>query len=66
MKELFDESYYEARDGGILEFFGRLFKNNIRVYVYPTVDQDTGQLVHAQDIEVAGHLRQLYGYRANY
>lgn len=62
VRELFDESYYDELDGGILESFGRLFKNNIRVYVYPTVDQTTGTLVNVEDIEVADHLRQLYGY----
>ena len=30
-----DESYYENLDGGILEALGRLFKSNVRLYVYP-------------------------------
>ena len=33
--DLFDEQYYTSLDGGILESFGRLFKNNVKVYVYP-------------------------------
>lgn len=62
VKELFDESYYDTLDGGILESFGRLFKNDIRVYVYPTLDRASGRLIGVHDIEVADHLRQLYGY----
>ncbi|PWT85444.1 MAG: nicotinate-nucleotide adenylyltransferase [Acidobacteria bacterium] len=33
--EIFNEKYYENLDGGILESFGRLFKNLIKLYVYP-------------------------------
>ncbi|MGK0187733.1 MAG: hypothetical protein ACI9R3_003523 [Verrucomicrobiales bacterium] len=37
--ELFDEKYYTELDGGILESFGRLFKNDIKLYIYPLKDQ---------------------------
>ena len=33
--EVFDEKYYEHLDGGILESFGRMFKNAVKLYVYP-------------------------------
>jgi hypothetical protein len=33
--EVFNEKYYENLDGGILESFGRLFKNAVRLYIYP-------------------------------
>jgi hypothetical protein len=33
--EIFNEKYYEHLDGGILESFGRMFKNAVKVYVYP-------------------------------
>jgi hypothetical protein len=33
--EVFNEKYYENLDGGILESFGRLFKNLIKLYIYP-------------------------------
>ena len=33
--EIFNESYYENLDGGILESFGRLFKNSVKLYIYP-------------------------------
>src|SRR6202045_4572825 len=32
--EVFNEKYYEGLDGGILESFGRLFKNLIKLYIY--------------------------------
>src|SRR6202048_1286305 len=33
--EVFNEKYYENLEGGILESFGRLFKNLIKLYIYP-------------------------------
>ena len=33
--EIFNEKYYDNLEGGILESFGRLFRNSVRLYVYP-------------------------------
>jgi len=33
--ELFTERYYEHLEGGILESFGRLFRNSVKLYIYP-------------------------------
>ena len=33
--ELFNEKYYENLAGGILESFGRLFRNSVKLYIYP-------------------------------
>jgi hypothetical protein len=32
---IFNEKYYENLEGGILESFGRLFRNAVKLYVYP-------------------------------
>lgn len=33
--DIFTESYYENLPGGILEAFGRLFRQDVRLYLYP-------------------------------
>ena len=33
--EVFNEKYYQNLDGGILESFGRLFSNLVKLYIYP-------------------------------
>lgn len=33
--EVFNERYYDTLEGGILESFGRLFRNMVKLYVYP-------------------------------
>ena len=35
LQALFKEDYYENLEGGILESFGRLFKNAVKLYIYP-------------------------------
>ena len=59
---LFDETIYEELEGGVLEAFGRLFRGDLRLYVYPTRDAATGALVTTDTFEVAPHLRHLYAH----
>jgi len=37
--EVFNEKYYENLEGGILESFGRLFRNAVKLYIYPMRQQ---------------------------
>ncbi len=62
LREIFDEKYYTDLEGGILESFGRLFKNALKLYVYPLQDSPTGAVVTANNLRVAPHLRHLYSY----
>ena len=62
LRELFEERYYEDLDGGILESFGRLFRNDLKIYAYPLLDARTGGLITAGNLRVAPHLRHLYAF----
>lgn len=64
LHEIFDEKYYCDLEGGILESFGRLFKNDLRLYVYPLRDVATGSVITARSMRVAPHLQHLYTYLA--
>ncbi len=61
MIELFDERYYTQLPGGILESFGRLFKNELKLYVYPLLGE-AGDVTTVETLKVAPELKQLYGY----
>ncbi|MCC9600919.1 TonB-dependent receptor [Stieleria sp. JC731] len=60
--ELFDEQYYTSLDGGILESFGRLFKNDLKIYCYPMLDSTSGTLMTCNNLQVQAPLKQLFGY----
>jgi hypothetical protein len=62
LKEIFDEKYYADLAGGILESFGRMFKNDLKLYVYPLLDAKTGSLINAANLRVAPNLRHLHAY----
>ena len=62
LMEIFDEKYYLNLEGGILEALGRMFKSGLKLYVYPLIDEKTGQLVTATKLEVAPNLRSLFRY----
>src|SRR5713101_2090513 len=58
--EIFDEKYYLNLEGGILEALGRMFKGGLKLYVYPMIDEATGKIITASQIEVAPNLRSLF------
>jgi hypothetical protein len=62
LRDLFEEKYYTALEGGILESFGRLFKNDLRLYIYPLLEKATGTLVNVDNLDVPVKLRKLYGH----
>jgi hypothetical protein len=62
LSELFEPKYYEHLDGGILESFGRLFQRDLKLYVYPSLDRETGEIKTAELLELSPDLQQLYEY----
>src|SRR6266700_1367216 len=62
VSELFDEKYYAELPGGTLENFGRLFKNDLKVYVYPLQRHEGGELQTIRTLKVNPELQLLYDY----
>lgn len=62
LMEIFDTKYYESLEGGILESFGRLFKTDVKLYIYPLRDLQTQEMVTVENLPVAEELRFLYDY----
>jgi len=62
MLDVFDEEYYKNLPGGILEAFGKFFKQDMRVYLYPYKDAETGELLTSDNLKVQENLKELYKY----
>ena len=60
--ELFDEKYYTDLPGGILENFGRLLKNDLKIYVYPLQRSPTDELQTTRNVNLKSDLQLLYDY----
>ena len=60
--ELFDEKYYVQLPGGILENFGRLLKNNLKIYVYPLQRNPNDELQTIHSVNLKSDLQLLFDY----
>jgi hypothetical protein len=60
--DLFDEVSHADLPGGILESFGRLFKNDLRLFVYPMLRDE--QVTTIGNVAVGDDLQPLYDYLA--
>ncbi|MCV2489429.1 TonB-dependent receptor [Geodermatophilus sp. YIM 151500] len=58
--DLFDEAHHADLPGGILESFGRLLKNDLRLFVYPMLRD--GEVVTVDTVRVSDELQPLYDY----
>jgi len=62
LRNLFDERYYENLDGGILESFGRLFTNQLKLLIYPSKNTANGNVESIDDLALESSLHHLFDY----
>ncbi len=62
LQNIFDEKYYDNLGGGLLEAFGRGFGRNIKMYVYPAINAENGELYDLDNFELPYHLNGLLDY----
>jgi hypothetical protein len=59
--DIFDEKYYRHLSGGILEAFGKLFYRDMKVFLYPMLD-DQGVLMNSNNLKVHPRMKELYKF----
>lgn len=62
LEKLVERESYSDLEGGLLESLGRLFKNDVRLYVHPWRHPETGEVVTAETLTVAPSVRHLYAH----
>ncbi len=60
--DVFDEKYYRHLSGGILEAFGKLFFKDLKVYLYPMKNTDSGQIMTSNNVKVHPRMKELYKF----
>lgn len=58
--EVFKENYYHDLSGGILEAFGKLFFKDLKIYLYPFMED--GAVYNSSNLKVHPRLKALYKY----
>ncbi|MCG8183623.1 TonB-dependent receptor [Tenacibaculum piscium] len=63
--QIFDEKYYRNLSGGILEASGKLFYRDLKVYMYPYKDEETGDFINSENLKVHPRMKELYKFFKN-
>lgn len=61
-KQIFDAEYNKNLKGGVLESLGLLFRNNVKVYIYPYKAEQDSTLITSQNLNVKEADYHLYNY----
>ncbi len=59
---LFDEKYYRHLSGGILEAFGKLFFRDLKIYLHPSKDPETGEIIGSDNLKVHPRMKELFKF----
>jgi len=62
LHSIFDERYYDNLPGGLLEAFGKGFGHNVKMFVYPAIDVETGDLYSLENLRIPNKLNGLLQY----
>jgi hypothetical protein len=59
--DIFDEKYYRHLSGGILESFGKLFYRDMKVYLYPMLNENR-EIINSENLRVHPRMKELYKF----
>jgi len=60
--KIMDPTNYTDLRGGLLEAMGALFQENVKIYLYPYIDMNSGEVVYPDDSYFMGPNRMLWQY----
>ena len=58
--EVINDKYHQNMDGRLLSAFGELFTRNVKMYVYPALQEGSAELISAQNLPVPEGIKFLY------
>ena len=60
--KILDSSNYTDLRGGLLEAMGALFQENVKVYLYPYIDMNSGEVIYPEDSHFSESNKLLWKY----
>jgi hypothetical protein len=60
--KIMDSSNYTDLRGGLLEALGAMFQDNVKLYLYPLIDTNTGDIIYPNDTYFTGDNKLLWQY----
>lgn len=62
LANIFEENFYSNLPGGILEAFGRGFGHNVKLFVYPAINVEDGELYDLSNFQTEPNLKGLFDF----
>ena len=62
LRTILDEDFYTDLDGGLMESLGQLFRHDVKLYVYPWRNHETGEVFTLENLEVPHNVRHLFAH----
>lgn len=60
--KVLEEDYYTDLRGGLLEAMGRFFIQNMKLYIYPSVDSSKKKVIFPEDMDISSDAEHLLKY----
>ena len=60
--KILDSSQYTDLRGGLLEAMGALFQENVKMYLYPYTDMNSGEVIYPEDSHFSNENKLLWQY----
>ncbi len=58
--EMINNTYYQNQDGALLSAFGSLFTRNVAFYIYPALQEGSGETINCQNLPVPEDVKFIY------
>ncbi|MAO32378.1 MAG: nicotinate-nucleotide adenylyltransferase [Crocinitomicaceae bacterium] len=62
LANVFEENFYSNLPGGILQAFGTGFGHNVKLFVYPAINVEDGELYELSNFQTEPNLKGLFDY----
>lgn len=60
LSEMINNTFYQNQDGALLSAFGELFTRNVKFYVYPALQEGSGEIINCQNLPVPDDITFIY------
>jgi hypothetical protein len=62
LEKVLNKKYYTDLDGGILEAVSKLFRRDTKMYIYPTMQKESKELITSRNIKMDDDVKILFEY----
>ncbi|MEM1119354.1 MAG: TonB-dependent receptor [Bacteroidota bacterium] len=63
--EMVNNTFYQNQDGALLSAFGELFTRNVTFYIYPALQEGSGEIINCQNLPVPDGIKFVYQHLYN-